>query len=323
MEAAEKDPESSSDESSSSSGSNSGSSSEFGLKQADKRAKAAAKPRAKKAPKKKDAAEQPECGGGAGGVPASSQAITEPAKSERSAAGASSQNMSASVMLEKGKACLKSLEEVSPLAIWSGMRAKEIDSRVSKAVDIVPKLNTRPGDGECCSLSLTLDQEIERVTADLNIFQAISASGNECKNMLKLHAKAISDQVASWSLEQLTSFLTETGRKLCDDLIAHSSNIEEASAFFHFISVEKFGTWNGFSFRWLKERADESTEAGKELVIHLAQVQQSLLNYFLDRFRTMSAETVENVLKCIPMELYFPLICRTFSSQLKYIKFTI
>ena len=47
------------------------------------------------------------------------------------------------------------------------------------------------------------------------------------------------------------------------------------------------------------------------MCVHLAQIQQNLINYFLDRFRSMPAESVEPVLKGIPLEFSLPQICRT------------
>lgn len=309
-EEAEKEQDSSSESSSSSSSCSDNSSSDFGLKAGEKKskAKAKAKPRQKKP---KQEAEHSEANGQApSGLPSnSSQAGADSSKPEKPAG--VPDKLTASALQEKGQSSLKSLQEANALAIWSGLKSKDVDSRINKALDLISKMDNRPGDANLATLSSQLSQEVDRVSSEIAIFQNLSSNSGKSDNidLLLQHGQTIANYVSNWSFEHITSFLTDTGRKLCDNFTAHV-NAQAGAAFFFFLSVKKFDKWNGFSLHLLKDIASANNGAS-EMCVHLAQIQQNLINYFLDRFRSMPAESVEPVLKGIPLEFSLPQICRT------------
>lgn len=114
----------------------------------------------------------------------------------------------------------------------------------------------------------------------------------------------------SWTCEQLSGFLTDVGRRLCDKMV-NTDGMD--SSFIFYISIRP-GSSDGFSLRTMMAMSDSmSDKDGKaeDLPAHIAHVQQTLLNYFLDRFRNMAACRVHSLLKSLPLEWWLPAISRT------------
>ena len=107
-------------------------------------------------------------------------------------------------------------------------------------------------------------------------------------------------------------FLTDLGRKLCDLLISSDGSKQD---FFNFVELKDSfhkSKFTLFGLRLLKAEAEEAGEPNPlvaELHTTLMQVQQTLLNYFLDRFRSLTHQT-ESILQSIPRHWYLPEICR-------------
>ena len=127
-----------SDSDSSSSSSSSSSDSGFGLKKSKTKAKAKSKgTKGKKAqePEKQDDAGQshpPE----PGSAPSAStrDMVSDMAASDKSGAPpsvCSEKQLPAAVLLDKAEACKKSLDQVTPWALYNGMKQKDIDARIT------------------------------------------------------------------------------------------------------------------------------------------------------------------------------------------------
>ena len=270
LEDAEKEEESSSSSSSDSDSSDKSSTSNIGLKtgkaaDAKRKAKAAPKKRQKKETEDKgDISIEPD-------TPAtteeSQQAISsaeskkpeneqteKPEKPEKPEG--RERKLSDQSLTEKAQSLLKSLEEVQGWQIFSGnVKEKDLNSRVQWGLDIAGKCEERSGNG-LPDLAIALDQEANRVSTIAEFFQKLNAlmSGSasepaNLKEFLLANCRIILEHVLGWETEQCTTFLTDLGKKLCEVLFA-TSGLE--MVFFHFISVNKLGSWEGFGLHLLR-----------------------------------------------------------------------
>ena len=239
----------------------------------------------------------------------------ESARSEKSFSGAESATAKgqAAGMLDKASASLKSLQEVTAVMIWNGaVKGKDLDSKMSKAMDLSAKCETKLSDAAAQEVALKLSQEIARLSLESNVFSALSSQGSDSdfKETLLKHTSDLLGCVLMWTWEELLGFLADLGRKLCDLLITSQGNDD---TFFHFLSCKKRPQWEGFSLSLLKLTGDKPEGWGQaqddELLKVIGQVQHASLNYFIDRFRSMSAD-VDKILRAIPTDWYLPEICR-------------
>ena len=125
----------------------------------------------------------------------------------------------------------------------------------STRLDIAGKCEERSGNG-LPDLAIALDQEANRVSTIAEFFQKLNAlmSGSasepgNLKEFLLANCRIILEHVLGWETEQCTTFLTDLGKKLCEVLFA-TSGLE--MVFFHFISVNKLGSWEGFGLHLLR-----------------------------------------------------------------------
>lgn len=315
--AAKEDGEESSDSSDSDSNSSSGSSSDFGLKNEHGKEK---KPKAKAKPKTKSGStgqRKPKHTDEAAEVPGEAQ--EEPAPSVLSSdkgsqpAPEDGKKSSPAAMYEKAKVCLSSLKEMSAWSISNGLKAPYVEGRVAKAFDFISKLEGQQ-DPNSLSLAKELGAEADRVSHAMEMFPSLT-SVDPLVEVLQTHGADIAGTVIQWTFEQFNSYLTDLGRKLCDLLSSQIGDISKVPVFFHFVSIASSDKWKGLSLGLFKEKADRISDEKlrQETLIHLAQVKHNLLNYFLDRFRTMNANIVEAVLAAMPLEWRVPEICRTGS----------
>lgn len=310
-EAAKEEEESSSDSDSSGSSSNSSKSSAVGLKKG--KAKAKAKARGKKAPppvaipqEKQD--ESTPC--------QSAPSLASPpdsARSDKSAAPSDSKMMTSAMLQDKALAACKTLDQVTPWMIWGGaIKAKDLDSRLSKALDLATKSESRMNDSGLQNIAVELNKVIGRVTLENNILSGISGApaATDLREVLR-NTDDLHKIFFSFNQEERGSFLSDLGRKLCDFVI---STAGEDDTFFHFLSCKRLGALDIFSMRSLESTDNKppnwSPADGIELDKLIGNVQATSLNYFIDRFRNLTCD-VEKVLAAIPKSWYVPEICRT------------
>ena len=248
-------------------------------------------------------------------------------KADKSAdAAASKPEKTSPSLVEKGQACLDSLKDATPFGIWHGIKGKELDGRVARAFDTMSKLENRPGDSDPAVVSkliADLGKQADRVVRDTEVFQGLatpflcvkteaSPPPHPCIVALQNHAEYITEVALTWTPENLSSFLTDIGRKLCDQIHLQMAESEDTPTFYHFVTINQDPKWTGFSLGFLAGKLpSEDQKAKDETMLQLAQAQQHLINYYLDRFRTLPAHLVAGVIKTIPLTWCLPEICRT------------
>ena len=299
---AENENDSDSDSSSSSSSdSGSSSTSAFGLKAGDAgkkkaKAKAKAKTKSKKEKESEPKREKEEEGG----------------QSPRESGGKSdsgSSSMTPAALLEKGTSSVNAIQEITPWMIWSGgIKQKEIDSRMSKAIVIMSQLESQPGDSELAATCVKLTESVNRLSADSEIFHCLtSAVLVPEESHLTTSGEKIAQVLLTWTEEQVLTFLTDTGRKLCENLLTSSG---EKTFFYKYVCAQDIEGWAFNLAVLLKANGErEDKEKVDKLVATVAQAQYNLVTYFLDKFRSLSG-TVDSILKSIPMKWFCPEICR-------------
>lgn len=292
LRAAAEEEKSDSEESSSSSSSNSSSSSGIGLKQGQKAAKAKAK-RKSAASASKQKPSQP--------VPGESEAAKKEQGEKGGKGEKSEKHPSAATVLQKSKAALDSLIEVQSWSVWTNsIKAKDVDMRVNKGLDYASKCEKFPGEPEFAEILAKLNEEVNRVSQESEVLNQL-ASNKDIPSVLLNRKDDVIAIVLQWKADEMTSFLNDIGRKLCETMISSNGSV---TSFFSFISTAP-GEWTGFGLASLM-----ASQKDKEFTPCIAQSQQSLVNCFLDRFRTMGAGT-EAMLKAIPLAWFLPDICRT------------
>lgn len=312
--AQEEKADSDSDSSSSDSDSSSDSSSGIGLqRQSEKAPKSKAKPK-KKAENKKEKTESAEVnpapdGQASSAVPSGTdqQKVDKPEKEKID----KTDKMTATQLLEKAGYCLKSLEEISTWSIWtSSIKGKDVDSRIAKAVDMTSKLERRSGEPGLPDMAVKLTEEGNRVSNHMHLLQPlISSNPSDVEDGLTGQEKCdgFLEILQSWKGEQITSSLTDVGRKLCDLLMSSEGS---NGIFYRFVACKE-SEQTFFTLGSLKKSAENKPPGSQDdnTLAHVAQVQQNLLNYFLDRFRTAN-ESAAKVLDSIPRDWFLPEICR-------------
>lgn len=238
----------------------------------------------------------------------------ESARSEKSFSGTEAASTKGQAgLIDKAAASLRSLQDVTALMIWNGqVKGKDLDSKLSKAMDLNAKCEAKITDAAAQEAASKLSQEISRLSLESNVFSAISshASDSDLKETLLKNSSDLLHCCLMWTWEELLGFLADLGRKLCDLLITSQGNDD---TFFYFLSCKKNPSWEGFSLSLLKLSGDKPEGWGQtqddELLRVIGQVQHASLNYFIDRFRSMSGD-VEKILRAIPTDWYLPEICR-------------
>lgn len=215
--------------------------------------------------------------------------------------------MSLAALTEKAKACFKSLEDVSAWAIWSNaIKPKDLDARVAKGLDFSSKLEAKC-DASATDLALALTKEVDRCNEQANLLKAFSSlSIDNAQQLLTGNAKVIAEIVLALGQQDVASFLSDIGRKLCDLL---TSSEGAFTLFFQFIVIKDAAEGGLFGFSYLLEENKKMPSPVDELVGFLCQSQTNLVNYFLDRFRAMGSCT-EAVIRAIPSTWFLPDICR-------------
>lgn len=287
--------ESSSDESSSSSSSSASSSSVIGMKKGQK-AKAKAKTR-------KSAASKPKTSQEAVGK---GEAATKPEKKNEKEKGQKVEKSEA--ILEKSKVALANLADVKSWSVWTNsIKAKDIDMRLNKGIDLVSSCEQFPGEPALVEIQGQLNDEINRVNMVCQILNQLANEKDKgIPDLLVNRKDDVTAIVLEWKADGVTSFLNDIGRKLCEIMITSNGSI---TSFFGFISTIP-GEWAGFGMASLMEASGKDKTEDLEIKPCIAQAQQSLVNCFVDRFRTMGASTGA-VLKAIPLQLFLPEICQT------------
>ena len=211
-------------------------------------------------------------------------------------------------LMEKGAPILQSLKEVTSWEVYSGvLKTKETDSRVNKGLDLVGKLQFHQG-LEVSEFWFGLTDQVNRVSHMTDVLQGASTTGKDLVEWISKRRECILEMLDEWKPQQITGFLTDIGKKLCDDLIA-SEGVEQT--FYMFLSTSKLRQWEGLSLQVMKDKADNRGYQGFDLLGQIATTQQNLVNYFLDRFRNMSPSSVNGLVRSIPEEWFLPEICRT------------
>ena len=300
LKAAEEDGGSDSDSSSSSSSSSgSSSSSQFGIaRAADKKKKPKAKAKSKGKRKEKENKES--------GAEAPAEESVKPSTKSDSAAS----SLTPAALLEKATECLKAIQEVNSWAIWSGgIKQKDVDSRMAKAITIISKLEARHGDPSLAGMGGKLNEEVNRLSEDSEIFHGLAAQQLVPENAyLTTDGPSISKKILKWNDEQILNFITDIGRKLCDNLFV--SNAED-SFFYTFIRAgESDHVGNAFNLAaFIKGAGDQEGTDKRDVTTLVAQAQYNLINFFLDKFRALHGN-VETMLHSIPKSFFLPEICR-------------
>ena len=307
QEAAEAEAGSDSDSSSSSSGSDADSS-DHGLKSApSKKAKGKAKARPKKAAKEgKDEVkhEKEDASSMAGHSGTNSRT---PVQTQSEAEGGGPGNS----LLEKCKALIQSLKNVTPWSIWCrNVKEKDIERGVSKGLDLAGKAESSD-DKATQDIAAELTEEVNRLTRDEALMNALSKADpatlvNEKKDIL--------DMCKTLDAEKLTALLSEVGRQLCGALL--NSDGKDV-LFWSFLPAGEAGenvASEIFNLSYVKENANSGFQVSDQLVLQaLLQVQQNAVNHFIDRLRTACSESI---LKSIPACWYMPALCRTDRAQI-------
>lgn len=280
--------ESDGEESSSSSSSSGSSESDIGFKNGKK--KKTVQPKPKRAPKPKAA-------------PSVSSAVPEQSEAAPSEAVSNESKMSVPALTEKAKTCLKSLEDMTPWVIWSGsIKAKDFDARVNKGLDFALKLEAK----SVTDLATSLTQEVDRCNQQSSLLKSLSSLPSDSEQLLTDNACEIANITLTLASQDISSFLTDIGRKLCDQLIASDG---QNQTFFKFIVINESEDQKTFGLSYVVQENKKLDEPSTELMPLLFQCQAGLFNYFLDRFRSMGPST-DLIIKAIPTSWFLPDICR-------------
>lgn len=288
--------ESDDETSSSSSTDGSSSSSEIGLKPGQKAQKPKAK--AKRRPKAKSSPPQT--------VTESEVVTTDSAVPSEAGSKSEKGPEKAEKVLEKSNQILSSLKELSSLSMWMGsVKAKDISSRVSKGVDLASKCEGFPGEPSIAEIFPQLNEEVNRVSQQQEMFMKL-ATGKDVGQVLTQYKQDLFTIVLGWKNEDIASFLSDMGRKLMDELISTEG---VSKTFYDFISVNQ-SKWDGLGFAHFHSAAHGQDGAVEkpELMSCVAQAQHTVLNCFIDRFRSIS--NTEAMLQSIPTSWFLPEICR-------------
>ena len=291
--------ESEDDTSSTSSSDGSSSSSEYGLKPGQK-AQKAPKAKAKRKPKARSAGNQPQTDEGA--PLANAVAPSESGSKEKSPGPDKAEKV-----LEKSNQILSSLQELSPVSMYQGsVKAKDIAACVSRGVDLASKCEGLHGEPALAEILPKLNQELNRVSQQQEMFLKLT-DGKDVGQMLIQYKQDLMTVILGWKNEDIISFLGDMGRKLMDELI---STAGVSKTFYDFISVNQ-SKWDGLGFASFHSAAhgEDGAVEKPELISCVAQAQHTVLNCFIDRFRSMGSNT-EAMLQSIPASWFLPEMCR-------------
>ena len=299
-QAGEDDSDSSS---SSSSEDDSSTESGFGFKKAPKKGKAKAKAGRKKPPqerkvKNEDPAEVAE----ADAAPVTTAPSEKTAVS--SAVGVSEKALSPTHLLDKANAFLKGLQQLTPWSLYQGVKAKELDAKMSRSLDIVSKLENAPHDASLKELSEKLTGEVNRVSQQGELFTSL-ASPSELASVLQSRAGTIAEMVQNWKQEESNSFMTDLCKRIIDLLVSSEG---KEPLFFQFVALKEEIPKDGtFTLNNLKSIISVEQDA----LQNIALFQQNSFNYFIDRLRGVPPNIMPAILDVIPKAWYFPELCRT------------
>ena len=209
-------------------------------------------------------------------------------------------------LLEKAKQCLDSLCQVTSQALWTNsIKEKDVHARIAKGVDCASKCENYPGEPSLAEILEQLNQEVGRVNVQSEVLHELSSqAGAGVVPILEHKKNDLLSIVLPWKVDDIVSLLNDIGRKLCEAFI--SSDGEDAR-FFKFVVIAP-DSFDGFGFGFLYQEClkDDSRQA---IISGIAQSQLTLVNSFLDRFRSMGPST-EALIRSIPRDLFLPEICR-------------
>ena len=296
-QAAEDDKSDSS--SSSSSDDDSSSESGFGFKKAPRKGKGKPKGKAKKPPAKQvkleDPPEEP--------APTPSAPPSEHTAASSLLAG-SEKALSPTHLMDKAAASLKALQQLTPWSLYQGVKAKELDAKISKSLDMVSKLESAPQDASLTEISEKLTAEVNRVSQQGELFAHL-ASPSELASVLQSRAKTITEMVQNWKQEESNSFLIDLCKRIIDLLVSTEG---KEPLFFQFVALKGEIPDEGvFTLNNLKSIVSVEQDALQSIAL----LQQNAFNYFIDRLRGVPPNILPAILDVIPKAWYLPELCRT------------
>eukprot|EP00438_Fugacium_kawagutii_P021310 Skav206981 [mRNA] locus=scaffold1394:74797:77128:- [translate_table: standard] len=283
--------------SSSSSDSDSSSSSEsgFGLKKggAKPKAKAKGKKATQKEPKEANTTKEPEVANDATDPPVASTAPSMPSeRSVISAPGSDKVALTPALLLDRAVACGKALEQFTTWSLYQGVKQKELDSKISKSLDVVSKLGSLAPDENVTAAMESLNSQANTLSHQAELFSAL-ATPSEFTTTLAGNGAMLADIYKAWKPEEANAFLMDMSRRTCDVLIS-TKGVD--ATFFKFVTLNRqLWSANGFDLCRVKEIAGSDEEG----MLRIATVQQNALNYFIDRLRSVS-DGLEGILGAIP-----------------------
>ena len=218
-------------------------------------------------------------------------------------------------ILDRVTASHASLKEITPWLLWTkGIKEKEFDQRVTKAVDLISKCEGISGNAALSNAASALSTEVDRVSKDEQLIADLVC--DDLENRLDSAPAEIAKFAIALEHTDLVSFLGDLVRRLCDSLMSSGG---KSTKFFSFLEV-KVGadTPAEFCLQYLNNKAENSQEIVKVIV----SVQQSALSYFMDRFRSLS-NNLEAILLSIPKSWYMPEITRLWGVQGRLLQWSI
>ena len=118
-------------------------------------------------------------------------------------------------MKEKAQAALRQLQLVTPPALWSqGIKAKDMDTRFQRAVDLASKLQSKAADSASQDLAVQLETEVNRVSKQHDLLRGIQ---EDCLAHVEDKKADICALASDFGQEQYMVFLTDIAKRLVED----------------------------------------------------------------------------------------------------------
>lgn len=119
-------------------------------------------------------------------------------------------------LCEKGAAMVDALKQVTTASLWSSPgRAKEIETRLGKCMDLVSRLEARVNDDQSLQLSASLTAEAERVHRLLDTIQLLHETGDWDTELVKSNDQ-IQEIFNTFKPEEAVQFVTDIAKKLVE-----------------------------------------------------------------------------------------------------------
>ena len=113
------------------------------------------------------------------------------------------------------------LEQITPAGVWAGaLKSKDVDSRISKAMEVATRLQQKVGETSAQSMAADLMNRVEQVHKDVGLVQAVleqKDSGIEWTTFLQENCDTLKELFASFDPDEMVTCITDLARKLVED----------------------------------------------------------------------------------------------------------